>query len=79
MSALEEAFEDMKELMYKDTSLYTLDGFDSDLVALCGKDSLHLYQSYGEGCVVNDILLMEDCFPQLIKLMQGRLNDNRNS
>jgi hypothetical protein len=79
VSALEEAFEDMKELMCKGASLQTLDGFDSELVALCEKDSLHLYQSYGEGCIVNNILLLEECFPQLIKRMQERLNDNRNS
>ena len=79
MSALENAFEDMRGSFSKNLSLHTLDGFDSELVALCDEGSIHLYQSYEGDCVVNNMLLMEDSFPQLIKLMQERLDDNRNS
>ena len=73
MNATQEAFDLFKTLEIG-TQLVALNGFDSELVAVVGEHGVNLFQSYGEGDM-QSIFLTDDCFEQLIKILQERLND----
>lgn len=72
MNATQKAFEVFQELD-AGTYMIALDGFDSDLVAVVGS-GITLVQSYGED-YLQEIFLHEECFKQLIKIMQEKLEE----
>lgn len=74
MNATERAFEIFKELD-TGTSLVSLDGFDSDITAVVSNGGITLVQSYSEESH-QEIFLPEECYKQLIKILQEKLNDN---
>lgn len=55
--------------------MVALEGFDSDLVAVISNSGINLFQSY-DGENTQSVYLPDDCFKQLIKILQEKINDN---
>ena len=73
MNATQEAF-GFFQTLEAGTQMISLDGFDSDLVAVVSDQGINLFQSY-DGENTESVFLPDDCYKGLIKLLQEKIND----
>lgn len=74
MNATHEAF-GLFQTLETGTQMVILNGFDSDLVAVVSNSGINLFQSY-DGENTQSVFLPDDCFKQLVKILQEKISDN---
>lgn len=73
MNATNEAF-GLFQNLETGTQMVTLNGFDSELVAVVSNGRINLFQSYG-GENTQSVFLPDDCYKGLIKILQENINN----
>ena len=70
MNATHEAFGLFQELE-TGTQMVALNGCDSELIAVISPSGINIFQSY-DGENTQSVFLPDDCFKQLIKILQEK-------